>query len=138
MPTYEYQCKRCGTIIDHFQSISARPLKKLECPTCAAVRPVDRLISTGGGLIFKGSGFYLTDYRSDSYKQAAKSESDSAKPADKSAADAGTKPADGAKAKSDAPTAEKSPAKSGDAPASEATKPAAPKARSSRARGKRR
>lgn len=74
MPTYEYQCKTCGSTFDVFQSITASPLAKAECGQCGAVRPVRRLIGTGGGVIFKGSGFYQTDYRSDSYKKAAKAE----------------------------------------------------------------
>jgi len=74
MPTYDYECSACGNQWELFQSITAKPLKK--CPACR--RPTARrLIGTGAGLIFKGSGFYITDYRSDSYKQAAKSESES-------------------------------------------------------------
>jgi len=72
MPTYEYQCDACGTKFEKFQSITAPPIKK--CPKCGKNK-VRRLISTGAGLIFKGSGFYITDYRSDSYKEKAKSES---------------------------------------------------------------
>src|ERR1041385_3294510 len=72
MPTYEYQCDACGTKFEKFQSIKAAPIKK--CPNCGKNK-VRRLISTGAGLIFKGSGFYITDYRSESYKEKAKSES---------------------------------------------------------------
>jgi len=79
MPTYEYQCKTCGSVFDMFQSITASPLRKTQCETCGAVRPVTRLIGTGGAVLFKGSGFYQTDYRSAGYKKAAESES---KPAD--------------------------------------------------------
>lgn len=81
MPTYEYECKSCGTVIDVFQSIKARPLKQRECPQCGRVRPVQRLIGSGGALLFKGSGFYITDYRGENYRKAAKAESDSGKPA---------------------------------------------------------
>ncbi|MBX3458380.1 MAG: zinc ribbon domain-containing protein [Planctomycetes bacterium] len=59
MPTYDYQCPDCGHKFEAFQSISAKPIKV--CPECGK-RKVKRLIGTGGGLIFKGSGFYLTDY----------------------------------------------------------------------------
>jgi putative FmdB family regulatory protein len=70
MPTYEYECTKCGHLFEQFQSIKAEPLKK--CPTCKG--RVKRLMSSGGGLLFKGSGFYITDYRSDSYKQGAKAD----------------------------------------------------------------
>ncbi len=76
MPTYEYQCSSCGSVFDVFQSIKAAPLRKAECETCGEKRPVRRLIGTGGAVIFKGSGFYQTDYRSEGYKKAAKSETD--------------------------------------------------------------
>ena len=68
MPTYEYECAKCGHRFDALQSIKALPLKK--CPECKG--RVKRMLSTGGGLLFKGSGFYATDNRSDGYKQAAK------------------------------------------------------------------
>lgn len=70
MPTYEYECTKCGHLFEQFQSIKAEPLKK--CPTCKG--RVKRLLSSGSGLLFKGSGFYITDYRSDSYKQGAKAD----------------------------------------------------------------
>lgn len=72
VPTYEYECSKCG-VFDHFQRISEKPLAR--CPTCKG--KVKRLLGTGAGLLFKGSGFYITDYRSDSYKKAAKAESSS-------------------------------------------------------------
>jgi putative FmdB family regulatory protein len=89
MPTYEYECKHCGTVFDLFQSITASPLRTAKCETCKVKRPVRRLISSGGGVIFKGSGFYQTDYRSDSYKKAQEAD----KPAGSSPAkdDAGKK-----------------------------------------------
>lgn len=74
MPTYDYECSACGHQFELFQSITAKPQKK--CPSCGRAA-AKRLIGAGAGLIFKGSGFYITDYRSDSYKQAAKSESES-------------------------------------------------------------
>jgi putative FmdB family regulatory protein len=79
MPTYEYACQKCGQNFDAFQSMRAEPFQ--ECPKELCRLPkwghgkVKRLLGTGAGLIFKGSGFYITDYRSDSYKEAAKKES---------------------------------------------------------------
>ena len=72
MPTYEYKCDACGAEFERFQSIKAAPVKV--CPECKKAK-VRRLISSGAGLIFKGSGFYITDYRSDGYKKAAQSDS---------------------------------------------------------------
>ncbi len=74
MPTYDYVCEACKHAFEEFQSITAKPLRK--CPKCK-MNKLRRLIGTGAGIIFKGSGFYATDYRSDSYKQAAKKDSDS-------------------------------------------------------------
>ena len=68
MPTYEYECEACGEKFEIFQSIKAEPIKK--CPKCG--KKVRRLIGAGAGVIFKGSGFYATDYRSDSYKKDEK------------------------------------------------------------------
>ncbi len=59
MPTYDYRCRACGHQFEAFQSIKAEPLR--ECPVCGG--PVERLIGLGNGLIFKGSGFYITDYK---------------------------------------------------------------------------
>ena len=70
MPTYEYECKKCGHRFEKFQSMKDEPLKK--CEKCGG--EVRRLIGTGAGILFKGSGFYQTDYRSKSYKDKAKSE----------------------------------------------------------------
>src|SRR5438094_8766728 len=72
MPTYEYKCDACGHAFERFQSIMADPIKR--CPECGKAK-VRRLISTGAGLIFKGSGFYITDYRDKSYTDKAKAES---------------------------------------------------------------
>jgi len=72
MPTYEYQCEQCGHRFEAFQSITAETLS--ECPECGG--KVQRLISAGAGFIFKGSGFYTTDYRSEGYKKAEKAEKD--------------------------------------------------------------
>lgn len=71
MPTYEYACEACGHKFEEFQSIKAKPIKK--CPKCGQNK-VQRLISGGAGFIFKGSGFYATDYRSPTYDAAAKAD----------------------------------------------------------------
>ncbi|MBI1346499.1 zinc ribbon domain-containing protein [bacterium] len=68
MPTYDYACDACDHRWEEFQSITADPIKK--CPVCKKAK-ARRLISAGGGFLFKGSGFYITDYRSDSYKKGA-------------------------------------------------------------------
>jgi len=74
MPTYEYECQECGTRFDVFQSIKASARRKAECESCGCMRPVRRLIGTGGAVLFKGAGFYETDYRSEGYKKAAKAD----------------------------------------------------------------
>ena len=71
MPTYDYKCGNCQHEFEKFQSITAKPIRK--CPECGKLR-VQRLIGAGAGIIFKGSGFYQTDYRSEGYKKAAESE----------------------------------------------------------------
>jgi len=76
MPTYDYKCDACDHTFEEFQSMSAKPLKK--CPECGKNKLV-RLIGTGAGVIFKGSGFYETDYRSEGYKKAQEAEKDSGK-----------------------------------------------------------
>ena len=73
MPTYDYECRSCGKTFEFFQSIS-EPLKT-KCPACGK-RKLERLLGTGAGFLFKGSGFYITDYRSADYKAKAKAESD--------------------------------------------------------------
>ncbi len=74
MPTYEYICENCGYEFERFQSITARSLRK--CPECGK-STLKRLVGTGAGIIFKGSGFYQTDYRSKSYKEGEKNEKSS-------------------------------------------------------------
>jgi putative FmdB family regulatory protein len=68
MPTYEYRCHACDNQWEEFQSIKAEPTKK--CPKCRKAK-AERIISAGGGILFKGTGFYQTDYRSESYKKGA-------------------------------------------------------------------
>ncbi len=84
MPTYDYQCEACDHVFEEYQSIKAKPIRK--CPSCGQ-RKLVRLIGTGGGVIFKGSGFYQTDYRSAEYKKSAEAEKktgEKSKPKDKS------------------------------------------------------
>ena len=78
MPTYDYKCKKCEHVWEEFHSIKASPSKK--CPACGK-NAAERQISAGGGILFKGTGFYLTDYRSDSYKKAAAADASSSAPA---------------------------------------------------------
>src|SRR5689334_2240641 len=81
MPTYEYACEKCGKNFDAFQSMRDEPFKICPKELCRQATwgkgKVKRLLGTGAGLIFKGSGFYITDYRSNSYKEGAKKESSS-------------------------------------------------------------
>ena len=118
MPTYEYSCEKCGKNFDAFQSMRDQAFG--ECPEDKCqVSPwghgkVKRLLGTGAGLIFKGSGFYITDYRSNSYKEAAKK--------DVPAAASGTEKSSGGKdggGSSPAPAATSKPAESKPKPASE-------------------
>jgi len=71
MPTYDYRCEACGHELELFQKISESPKRK--CPRCKKQK-LKRMIGGGAGFLFKGSGFYLTDYRSESYKQGAKAD----------------------------------------------------------------
>ena len=107
MPTYEYVCDKCGHEFEKFQPIADKPLDICPENVCSKKKwgrgKVKKKISAGAGLIFKGSGFYITDYRSEGYKQAAKKESDSAKPA----TSGDSKPAAKAEAKTTKPAAAK-------------------------------
>jgi putative FmdB family regulatory protein len=102
MPTYEYSCQKCGQNFEAFQSMRDEPFR--ECPKDLCRLPkwghgkVKRLLGTGAGLIFKGSGFYSTDYRSESYKAAAKKES-----APKASEGGGDKPSKTEPAKTSSP-----------------------------------
>jgi putative FmdB family regulatory protein len=120
MPTYDYRCRSCEARFELFQSITAEPGGT--CPSCRST-DVERIISGGGGIIFKGSGFYETDYRSKEYSEAAKQESGDggavgdAKPDGKggtagdgsaAAGDSAAKPAEPANTPTPAPAAGKS------------------------------
>ena len=110
MPTYEYKCDACGHAFEKFQSIKADPIKV--CPNCGQER-VRKLISMGAGLIFKGSGFYITDYRDKGYADSAKADGggDKAEPKAEGKGDAKTdKPAGGEPAKPADKPAESKPA----------------------------
>ncbi len=76
MPTYQYRCNECSHEFSEFQSITADPLST--CPECGGT--VQRLISGGAGFLFKGDGFYVTDYRSENYKKAEKADKESSSP----------------------------------------------------------
>ena len=78
MPTYDYVCDACEHQFEEFQSFTEKPLKK--CPTCKKPK-LRRLFGAGAAVLFKGSGFYQTDYRSESYKSAAKADQEASKPA---------------------------------------------------------
>ena len=95
MPNYDYECQKCGKRFEVFQSM--KDDKLTDCPQPDCDGKVKRLLGTGGGLIFKGSGFYQTDYRSSSYQAGAKADSGSA---DKSEA----KPDSNPKPKADSPS----------------------------------
>jgi len=134
MPTYEYACDACGHKFEEFQSIKAKPVSV--CPVCKK-RKVKRLISAGGGFIFKGSGFYITDYRSEGYKAAAKSDAaggsggagtDAGSGGTATKTDAGKKEGGGVKteaAKSEAKAAASAPAPAAPAKASSSAKKSA-------------
>ncbi|HZW06230.1 MAG TPA: zinc ribbon domain-containing protein [Phycisphaerales bacterium] len=128
MPTYDYKCKACGHTWELFQSMSAKPEKA--CPACGK-KAAERLIGTGAALLFKGSGFYETDYRSESYKKAAEADKKSGSAAaggggEGDSAKTGAKPAD---AKTDKPAESKTPASDAKPKASKASPDKAPKAK---------
>lgn len=101
MPTYEYKCKNCSHLFEQFQSMKDAPLRK--CPECGK-NTLERLIGTGAAILFKGSGFYQTDYRTESYKAGEKAASGSASTpsGDGKAADSAAKPAESQPAKTPA------------------------------------
>jgi putative FmdB family regulatory protein len=85
MPTYEYECEKCNAVFECVQSMKDDPFKTCPKEFCRMKKwgkgRVRRLMGTGAGLIFKGSGFYITDYRSEGYKAAAKKDSSDSAPA---------------------------------------------------------
>lgn len=83
MPTYDYRCNACGHAFELFQSMSEAVKRK--CPECGKNK-LERLIGMGAGVLFKGGGFYQTDYRSDSYKQAEAADQKASKPTTEKAA----------------------------------------------------
>ena len=85
MPTYDYLCEECGHRFEFFQSMNDEKLR--DCPKDGCDGPVKRLLGTGAGIIFKGGGFYETDYRSESYKSGAKKESEASKPKESKSSD---------------------------------------------------
>jgi putative FmdB family regulatory protein len=94
MPTYDYRCDACDHEFELFQSIKDNPKKK--CPKCGKSK-LRRLFGTGAAIMFKGSGFYITDYRSDSYTKAAKADSHGS-------SDASTESKSGGESKSSEPS----------------------------------
>jgi putative FmdB family regulatory protein len=94
VPTYEYECLKCGHHFERFQSMTEEPVKR--CEECKG--KVRRLLGTGAGILFKGSGFYQTDYRSSSYQEAAKKDTNKASAA-KSEATSKKKAKEGASSK---------------------------------------
>src|SRR5438874_7134661 len=104
MPPYEYSCQKCGQNFEASQSMRDEPFRECRKELCRLPKwghgKVKRLLGTGAGLIFKGSGFYTTDYRSDSYKEAAKKES----PATSAGGEKSAAPKEPAKASSPAQT----------------------------------
>ena len=105
MPTYDYVCDSCGHEFEEFQMMSAKPLKK--CPDCGKAK-LRRLIGTGAGIIFKGGGFYETDYRSDGYKKAEKADQPSSdKASSEKPSSSSDKPSGGDKSPSTTPEPKK-------------------------------
>jgi putative FmdB family regulatory protein len=105
MPTYDYQCEKCGQEFEQFQSMKDDALDSCPKDVCPKKRwgkgKVRRAIGSGAGLIFKGSGFYITDYRSENYKAGAKSDKAGAKSDKGSAKGEKTSAANTGKSKSD-------------------------------------
>lgn len=112
MPTYEYVCEKCDQRFEFLQSIKDEPLKVCPQEKCALKKwgkgTVRRAISAGAGLIFKGSGFYITDYRSENYKQSAKKEAGAG---ESKPAGGESKPAGGGESKSTPAKTESKPSK---------------------------
>jgi putative FmdB family regulatory protein len=126
MPTYEYQCDKCSHEFEKFQSMADRPLTTCPKELCKLKTwgkgKVRKLISSGAGLLFKGSGFYITDYRSENYKSGAKKESGSKESGSKETKDSGSGSSTAGDSKSSTGT-EKKAAPKAEAKPSKASKP---------------
>ena len=126
MPTYDYECDACDHKFELFQSIMAEVEKK--CPKCKKMK-LRRLIGTGAAVVFKGSGFYQTDYRSDSYKKSAAS--------DKSSSESKSDSGSGSKSSESKSESSSSESKSSDASAPKAAEPKATPSKEAKPKGKR-
>ena len=115
MPTYVYRCRECGHQFEHFEKMSSKRRSR-KCPVCG--NRGERLISGGAGFLFKGEGFYITDYRSEEYRSKHKAETEKAESAPAAASDTDGGASDSASEKT-------------------AAKPDAPKKRAARAKKKR-
>lgn len=126
MPTYDYECDACDHKFELFQSIMADPEKK--CPKCKKMK-LRRLIGTGAAVVFKGTGFYQTDYRSESYKKSAASDSKNSSESKSDSKSSESK----SETKSESSSSE---SKSTDTTASKATEPAAKPSKETKPKGK--
>ncbi|MAY75847.1 MAG: FmdB family transcriptional regulator [Phycisphaerae bacterium] len=122
MPTYEYRCGKCGEGLEIFQSIKDKPKRK--CPACGA-NALERLISGGGAILFKGSGFYETDYRSEKYKKAAEADKKASSGDSEGSSDKKADKATESKSGGGSETKPDKPAKKGDDKLSKGSKKAA-------------
>src|SRR5688572_3130644 len=120
MPTYDYLCEACNHAFELFQSITAPVQRK--CPHCGKSK-LQRLIGTGAGVLFKGGGFYETDYRSDSYKKAAEADKKAAEPASSKDSKADKKPTDAPVTKAEPAAKEPKPSKNASAKSSRKNQP---------------
>lgn len=111
MPTYDYECDACGHKFELFQSITAEAERK--CPACKKLK-LRRLFGTGGAIVFKGSGFYQTDYRSDSYKKQASADKSGGESASGSSSSGESKTADSKSSATSSGDAKPAAAKSAD------------------------
>ena len=120
MPTYEYRCDACGHEFELFQQMSDAVKRK--CPECGKPK-LQRLIGTGAGVLFKGGGFYETDYRSDNYKKAAEADKKAAEPASSTDSKADKKPTDASVTKAEPAAKEPKPSKNASAKSSKKNQP---------------
>lgn len=114
MPTYDYRCKACGHAFEEFQMMSDPVLRK--CPECKKLK-LERLIGAGAGFLFKGSGYYITDYRSKGYDDAKKADAPKSDSSDSKSSDSkstGSKSTDSKSTGSGSSSTKKKPSTSGD------------------------